>query len=206
MTMREQTIGGFLESVAAKSPTPGGGAVAAAVGAMSSALAGMVLSYSLGKKSLAEHQPELEAAAAQLRRARDLLLALAEEDERAYGAVNDLTKLPEGDPRRGAELPGAALAATQAPLSVMATACDLLRLFERLASITNRHLRSDLAIAAVLADAVCRAGRWNVAINLPMLRDLGVDAGAAGGEIERTCERLLSASAELARSVEEKCR
>ncbi|MFM9958489.1 MAG: cyclodeaminase/cyclohydrolase family protein [Phycisphaerales bacterium] len=203
MTMHEQTIGAFLDSVAAKSPTPGGGAVAAAVGALSAALAGMVVSYSIGKKNLAEHQVELNDAAAKLTRARGLMLALAAEDEQAYGVVNELMKLPEGDARRVAEVPAAALAATQAPLSVMATACDLLRLFERLAAITNRHLRSDLAIAAVLGDAVCRAGRWNVAINLPMLRELGLEQGAA---IERTCEELLAASGAMARSVEEKCR
>ncbi len=200
MTLSSQPFGIFLDNIAAKSPTPGGGAVTAAVGALSAALAGMVVSYSLGKKNLAEHQPELERAAARLHKARGLMLALVEEDERAYASVNDLTKLPEGDPRRAAELPAAAAAATQAPLAVMAAACDLLRHFESLAPITNRYLRSDLAIAAVLADAVVRAGRWNVAINLPMLRDLGIDGG-----FEATANELITASASLCRSVEAAC-
>jgi len=82
----------------------------------------------------------------------------------------------------------------------MAAACDLLRHFERLASITNKHLRSDLAIAAVLADAVVRAGRWNVAVNLPMLRELGIDAGIA-----ETSAGLVSASGDLCRTVETAC-
>jgi len=82
----------------------------------------------------------------------------------------------------------------------MAAACDLLRHFERLASITNKHLRSDLAIAAVLADAVVRAGRWNVAINLPMLRELGIDTGIA-----ETSARLVDASGGLCRGVEAAC-
>lgn len=205
MSIHEQSVGAFLESVAAKSPTPGGGAVTAAVGALAAALAGMVVAYSLGKKNLSEHQAELAGASTSLARARGLMLELAEEDERAYGVVNELMKLPEADPRRAEELPPAALAATQAPLAVMAAACDLLRLFDQLAGMTNRHLRSDLAIAAVLADAACRAGRWNVAINLPMLRELGVEDGAPGGPVERACAELLSASAGLARSVEQKC-
>jgi formiminotetrahydrofolate cyclodeaminase len=200
MTLRDQTFGHFLDTIAAKTPTPGGGAVTAAVGALAAALAGMVVSYSLGKKNLGEHQPELERAAAQLARAQTLMLALVEEDEHAYAAVNELAKLPPGDARRLAELPHAAAAATQAPLAVMAAACDLLRHFERLAGITNRHLRSDLAIAAVLADAVVRAGRWNVSINLPTLRELGLDAG-----IERASAELVSASATLCAAVERAC-
>lgn len=200
MPLSDQTFGVFLDNIAAKSPTPGGGAVTAAVGALSAALAGMVVSYSLGKKNLADHQAELEEASARLHRARTLMLALVEEDERAYAAVNELTKLPEGDPRRTAELPAAASAATQAPLAVMAAACDLLRHFERLAPITNKHLRSDLAIAAVLAEAVVKAGRWNVAINLPMLKELGIE-----GTFEKTSQDLIAAAAGLCATVEKSC-
>lgn len=204
MPIGQQTVSEFLDSIAAKTPTPGGGAVAASVGALAAALAGMVVSYSLGKKNLADHQPELQAAAAHLARARALMLELVAEDERAYGAVNELMKLPEGDPRRAEELPPAAVAATHAPLAVMAAACDLLRLFERLAPITNRHLRSDLAIAAVLADATTRAGVWNVRINLPLLRELGLEP-PQGGTIETSAHDLLRNSARLAAAIESAC-
>lgn len=200
MSIADQTLGEFLESVAAKSPTPGGGAVAAAVGALSAALAGMVVAYSVGKKALAEHHPKLTEAAAVLTRARGLMLELVEEDERAYGAVNELLKLPEGDARRTEELPQAAAAATQAPLAVMAAGCDLLRLFVRLAPITNRQLRSDLGIAAVLAEATVRSGRWNVLVNVPLLRQLGLNAEAETGALE-----LVSAAQRLAREVEAAC-
>lgn len=162
-------FGDLLESVAAKTPTPGGGAVASAVGALAAALAGMVVSYSVGKKTLAAHEPLLQEARAELTRARALLLRLADEDAAAYGLVNELQKLPESDPRRVAELPIAMEASVQVPLATIAASVTLLRLFERLATATNRHLRSDLAIAAVLAEATARASAWNVAVNAAML-------------------------------------
>lgn len=200
MSLETLQFGALLDAVASRTPTPGGGAVSAAVGAIGASLAGMVVAYSLGKKSLSEHQAELGDAADRLRKARALLLALAEEDERAYGAVNELMKLPEDDRRRRGELPEAALAATRAPLSVMAVSCDLLRLFERLGTISNRHLRSDLAIAAVLADAACHAGRWNVRINLPLLRSLGM-----GEDAGPTADGLVKSSGELRARVEAMC-
>ena len=158
----------FLMQVAAKTPTPGGGAVASLVGALAAALADMVVSYSLGKKSLEAHQPDLENAAQRLHRARTLLLALAYEDAQAYGTANELGKLELWDPRRQ-ELPAALLASAQVPLAVAAASCDLLRLFTTLAPISNANLKSDLTIAAILAEATVRCAGWNVIVNLPRL-------------------------------------
>lgn len=170
LSFEHLTFGGFLDAIGAKTPTPGGGAVASGVGALAAALAEMVVNYSAGKKNLAPHEPALQASLALLRRTRGLLLRLADEDAQAYGAVNELSRLPENDPRRSA-LGEAQAAAVQAPLSALAACADLLRHLDALPGITNRHLRSDLAIAAVLAEAGARSCWWNVAINAPSLSD-----------------------------------
>jgi len=198
-TFASTTLSDFLAQTAAKTPAPGGGAVGSAVGALSAALAQMVVSYSLGKKNLAEHQPKLTEAAHVLERARAVLLELAEEDAAAYGLVNELQKLPESDPRR-AQLPAANAASVQVPLAVMGTCVDLLRLFASLAPITNRHLRSDLAIAAILAEATVRASRWNVEVNLAFLTD---DAEKARSV--KTVATLLGEAARLAADAERAC-
>lgn len=173
----------FLSAVAAKSPAPGGGAVASASGALSAALAQMVVSYSIGKKDLLEQQEELRLAASKLERARSMFLQLADEDAAAYSQLNALQKLPPGDARRNAELPEAQRLAVQVPQSVAATAIDLLRMFEQLALISNRYLRSDLGIAADLAEATVRAALWNVRINADGLPQ------AAKPDVERECAR-----------------
>jgi formiminotetrahydrofolate cyclodeaminase len=189
----------LLSAIAAKAPTPGGGAVASAVGALSAALAEMVVAYSVGKKSLAPHAPAREAARHRRENARTLLLQLADEDAAAYGVVNELSRLPESDPRR-AELPDAVAASVQVPQAVIAACTDLLRLMEGLAPITNRQLKSDLAIAAILAEATARASRWNILVNAPYLpdpaaRDAAItaanrateDAQSRASRIERAC-------------------
>ncbi len=193
-------LSGFLDDLAAKTPTPGGGAVASVVGALAGALAGMVVAYSVGKKSLAEHEPSLRDAAQRLGNARALLLALADEDAAAYAALNELMRLPETDPRRIAGEPDAVRAGVEAPMNTLAACVDLLRLFDRLPGITNRHLRSDLAIAAILADAGARAARWNVHINLASVKD-----EAQRERWRAQGESLCRAGAGLLASVEARC-
>jgi formiminotetrahydrofolate cyclodeaminase len=162
----------------------------------------MVVSYSRGKKSLAAHQEALDGADHYLTRARAVFLELAEEDAQAYGLVNGLQKLPEGDARRARELPAALQAATQVPMAAIAASADLLRLAESLAPITNPHLHSDLAIAAVLADAAGQSSAWNVRVNAAMLADPGArsaclkqaealaeDCATRRAAVERACRR-----------------
>ena len=197
--LAEQSISVFLDSLGAKTPTPGGGGATALVGAIAAALARMVVAHSVGKASLEAHRPALEEALGALEAARDILLRLGEEDAEAYALVNALWKLSKDDPRRVEGLPDAVRLATRVPLSIIATAADLLRLLERLSGMTNRHLRSDLAIAAVLAEAVARAARWTVEANLPLLSK-GESEKAAGD-----ADGMLGDIVERAKRVEAAC-
>lgn len=198
-SLASRTLGDFLDQLAAKAPTPGGGAVASAVGALGAALGNMVLAYSVGKKNLAKHEPVLIEAAERLVRARAVLLELAAEDEAAYGLVNELSRLPEDDARRE-ELPEAALAAARVPLSCVAACVGVLGVLDLLPTITNRYLRSDLAIAAILADAAARAGAWNVRVNLGGIEDVAVRESIAA-----ECEALVKKSADMAIRIERAC-
>jgi len=197
--LADQAFNDLLAGIAAKTPAPGGGAVASAVGALSAALAQMVVAYSLGKKALAEHEPALRATVGVLERARAIMLGLAAEDAAAYGTANELMRLPGGDPRREG-LADAQRASITAPMAVAAACVDLLRVFERLAGTTNRQLRSDLAIAALLAEAAARASGWNVRVNagflenaeergdtLALLRGMLKEAGRLAGVVEDLC-------------------
>ena len=106
-SLSASTIGAFLDALASKVPAPGGGAAAGVVGATAAATAGMVVSYSLGRKSLADHQGFLVECEGRLSRARAMFLALADEDAAAYTVLNGLMKLPEDHPERVAGWAGA---------------------------------------------------------------------------------------------------
>jgi formiminotetrahydrofolate cyclodeaminase len=131
----------------------------------------MVVSYSLGRKSLAAHRDELAAIASQLDTARGVMLALADEDAEAYATLSSLWKLPADDPGRTGAFQAAVRRAIMVPRTVAAAAVDLLRACERLLPISNPNLRSDLIAAAVLAETAAVAAGLNVRVNAPQLED-----------------------------------
>ncbi|MFI4898116.1 MAG: cyclodeaminase/cyclohydrolase family protein [Phycisphaerales bacterium JB059] len=195
------TVSQLLEALASKTPAPGGGAVAAAVGALAGALGEMVIAYSVGKASLEAHRAELDGASTRLREARERLLALAREDAEAFARLSELRRLPPGDEGRVSEEPAAKRRVLDAPRATLEASIDLLVLLETLTPITNRWLHSDLAIAAVLAEATARAAAWNVRVNLSLLDDPG-----AREALERERERMTDDAAERAHRVEAGCR
>jgi methenyltetrahydrofolate cyclohydrolase len=180
----------LLASIAAKTPSPGGGAVAASSLALAAALAQMVVNYSLGKKSLSEHEPLHERALAHLQKVAARALELADEDAQAYARLNEIWKLDRADPRRGRDLPLAVLGAIEPPRKSLEGALELLRLLKELCSRTNPHLNSDLAVAAILAEAAARAAAWNVHVNVVQLSDSGEREAIASSVHARLSEAM----------------
>ena len=188
-------LASLLDQIAAKSPTPGGGAVAGIVGALGCALGEMVVAYSLGKKSMAEHQSHLELEAGRLVVLRGECLRRAEADAVAYERLNGLQRLPADDPKRVAEYPAALHDAIAVPMGLAGVCAETLDALVGLAGRSNPFLKSDLAIAGVLALAGAEAARWNVVINLA---DLGEDErDAKRTEIDAIVGRCAAAKASL---------
>ena len=188
--------GELLAALAAKQPVPGGGAAAGLVLATAAGLGSMVLRYSVGKKAFAAWNDELEAALDTCDRLRLDAIAAADADAAAYAGLSSLWKLAEDDPVRVERWTPAVKAAIAAPRHAMSLAETLLATLETLPERTSRTIRSDLAIAAVLADAAARSAAWNVRINLPLLGDDGAAASEAAAidatliEIRRRAEAI----------------
>ena len=164
-------IGDFLNAAAAKQPAPGGGSAAALAGALAAAMGEMVVTYSIGKKNLAQHEPELKAALTELTRARALLLDLMAEDQQAYEALTAAKKLPESSPTRQRDFDVALLASIRVPEAMGATALAILQLADNLVEKVNHYLLSDLAVSCELAMATVRCAVYNVRANLPDVAD-----------------------------------
>ncbi len=171
---RTAAVADFLAATAARQPTPGGGSVAALAGALSAAIGEMVLNYSVGRKDSADVDPELTRAAAELGRAREVLLQLMVDDQTAYADLTATRKRPADEPDRAARLPAAVLACVRVPQAIAATAVAVLGLCDRVVDHVNPWLLSDLAVSADLATATVRCAGYNVRVNLPSVADADV--------------------------------
>jgi formiminotetrahydrofolate cyclodeaminase len=173
----EPGLARYVEAVASAAPTPGGGSVAAVVGALAAALGAMVANLTVGKGEEGTIGTELTVLLDRLAEARRRFLALAQEDERAYGsylAAAALPRTPEGKAARGAAMQAALAQSAAVPANVAAAGLDLLPSLRRLAEIGNAHVLSDIEVAAILVEAAVRAAVVNILVNARLIRNVAL--------------------------------
>ena len=139
----------FLAAVAAETPAPGGGSIAAVAGAMAAGLVEMTARYSHGW----EGAGDVIATAGEL---REKLQRLAAEDADAYGAY---LAADAGD------RPAALEHATEVPAQVATAAGQVLSLASQAQRYGNPNLRGDALIASGLATAAELGAKSLVEIN-----------------------------------------
>ena len=166
----EETIGAYLDLLAGAEPAPGGGSVAALVGALGAALVTMVTNLTLGKEKYAAVEDEVAQLKASSERLRDELTGLVTLDATAYGAVAAAMKLSrDTEPQkkeRARVLQAALVGAAEVPLKVAEAAAQVARLSLPVAEKGNPNAVSDAGCAALLADAAAQSAALNVRINL----------------------------------------
>ena len=156
----------FLADLAARSPTPGGGSLAALLGALAASQAQMVIAYTLGKKKHNEHEGRLRALLDEFKRAADALSQLMSEDMAAYERYAASRKSDETD-----EQQRAVATAIAVPMEVVVLAEAVAARLDEVKSFVNPYLFSDLQAAAILAFAAARSAGLNVRVNLEDLAD-----------------------------------
>jgi formiminotetrahydrofolate cyclodeaminase len=93
--MMQQPFADLVASLAAKTPTPGGGAAAAMTGCLGAALFLMVVRFARGKKANADREQELAGVEQVLAGHIDRLLPMAERDCRSFDLVSAAYKMPK---------------------------------------------------------------------------------------------------------------
>jgi glutamate formiminotransferase/formiminotetrahydrofolate cyclodeaminase len=198
-------IASFFDQVAGPTPTPGGGTVAAFVGALATCLATMVANLTMGKKKYAGAEAamvELKREAEGLRRD---LLALGRSDSEAFDAVLRARRLPQVTPAdvaaRDAAIGIADLTAARVPLE-SATAClRVVALAATAARLGNVNAVSDAGVAGLLATAAGEGALLNVQINLKSLPE-SADKEVVAADLVRTRAELLAVAAQCRGFVE----
>jgi glutamate formiminotransferase len=166
---------GFVNALAAETPTPGGGSASALAGALAAALGEMVCRLTLRRASFAPHHKTIETHLARLTGLRDRLLENVDRDARSYEAVLAALKLPQSTESertlRQQAIEEATKSAATVPLETAELAKQTARVVEQLRGITIPQAASDLAVALYLAGAAERGAVENVRVNLPSIGD-----------------------------------
>lgn len=183
--MMDETINGFLDRLAQRQPTPGGGSVAALAGALAACMARMAAAYSVGNKTEAAKAERVHTTMEELARADALLRELVSADAAAYETMT-ATAAEKG--RDSVAYAAAVRDAAGVPLQIAAMTGRVLEILNGFSSDCSKYLISDLGVAAVLADATVRAAGFSVRINLSEIADRAVRDRMAA-ELEAIIDR-----------------
>ena len=171
----DRTLEGFVHLTASESPAPGGGSVAAAVGALGAALATMVANLSSHKRGWDDRWEEFSDQAERGKQFHDELLRLVDEDTEAFNGVLAAFRLPAGSEAEKEARKKAIAAATrnaiEVPFRVMEVARDSMDVIRAMAGTGMASSVSDAGVAVLCARTAVRAAYLNVRINAAGLDD-----------------------------------
>lgn len=173
--IKDKKIVNFLDILASKSPTPGGGSAAALVGAMSAALLSMVCNLTIGKEKYLNVEEDIKENLKKSEKLRADLEDLIEKDIEAFNQFMAVMKLPretkEQKENRNKKMQIALIEAANIPLEVAKKCIDLLCICQEIADKGNKNVISDAGVGAILAEATLDSAILNVKINLNMIKD-----------------------------------
>jgi formiminotetrahydrofolate cyclodeaminase len=173
--IKDASIEQFLETLASRSPTPGGGSVVAIMGAMGAALVAMVCHLTLGKVHYEAVSEEMEAVLLEVEALRSTLLNFIRADVEAFDAVMAAYSLPkatdEDKVKRSAAIQWALKGATRVPLDCAKASRRVIELSRLVAERGNTNVATDAGVAALTAFAALKSSALNVRVNTGSIKD-----------------------------------
>jgi len=171
----DKAVTRFVEETAAESVAPGGGSVAALLGALGAALGTMVANLSSHKRGWDERWEEFSGFAVRGQELVHELLALVDEDTRAFNhvvAAHGLPKATDAEVAARAEaIEAANRYAIEVPFRVMKAAFASFDLLDAMVKHGNPASASDAGVGALAARSAVLGAWLNVQTNLPNLTD-----------------------------------
>jgi glutamate formiminotransferase/formiminotetrahydrofolate cyclodeaminase len=165
----------FCNETLRDSPAPGGGSVAALMGALGASLGGMGANLSAGKRGWDDKLSYFSDWAVKAQQLKDELLALVDEDTAAFNKVMDAFALPKDSAdekkARSAAIEEATKHAAEIPLKVMEAASKSYEILSEMAEKGNPASISDVGVGILAVRACIGGAAMNVRINLGQLKD-----------------------------------
>lgn len=165
----------FANETASESPAPGGGSVSAYVGALGISLATMVANLSSHKKGWDDRWKEFSVWADKGQHIKKSLIALVDEDTRAFNQIMNAFGLPKGTDQEKKNRTDAIQAATknaiEVPMKVMRTCFDSMSVIEEMVKEGNPNSVTDAGVGALCARSAIIGAYLNVKVNGSGLKD-----------------------------------
>lgn len=197
------SVSGFLAAVAAGTPTPGGGSVAALAGALAAALG--VMACRIGppadqkkqqsaKVKVPGETSDLQATERRLQELSERFRGLTQADADAYAGVVTAYRLPKADPSRPNAIATSLRVASEVPLETATLASETASLLRTLLAQTKPTLAPDLKVGLLMARAAIEGGLENVYANLKSQTNQSVvnDIARRAREVEQRLVELKS--------------
>ncbi|MGN0193830.1 MAG: cyclodeaminase/cyclohydrolase family protein [Pseudoramibacter sp.] len=173
--MMSQSCEAFIDVLASKSPTPGGGGAAAMAGALGSALGMMYLNLSVGKPKYQAYEAEFQAKLKDLDAIKAQLLSCVDEDAEAFDPLAKAYRMPrETESERAAYervLEAALYKACSVPEKIMNLCSEAMDVIEYVAEKGSVLAKSDAAAAMILCIAAMNAAHLNILINTASMKN-----------------------------------
>ncbi|MGE0441778.1 MAG: glutamate formimidoyltransferase [Gemmatimonadales bacterium] len=203
----DRSVTGFVNETASESVAPGGGSVAALVGALGAALGTMVANLSSHKRGWDDRWEGFSDWAVKGQAIKDELLRLVDEDTAAFNGVMAALGMPKVTPEekaaRAEALESANRTALEVPYHVMRTAASALPLLRAMADEGNPASASDAGVGALCVRTAVLGAWLNVRTNLAGLKQPERVAGLiADGDL--IVAAATSAEADILAIVEQK--
>jgi glutamate formiminotransferase / formiminotetrahydrofolate cyclodeaminase len=170
----------FAWETSSESPAPGGGSVAATMGALGAALGTMVANLSSHKRGWDDTWEEFALLAEKGARIQRNLLSLIDEDTDAFNLIMKAFELPkrtdEEKAIRAKAVEEATLQAAKVPLAVIKEAYKSFDLLRAMAEKGNPNSVTDAGVGVLATRACIRGAALNVRINVSGLKDKTIAA------------------------------
>ncbi len=165
----------FSNETASESPAPGGGSIAAYLGALGVSLGTMVANLSSHKRGWDDRWEEFSDWAKKGQELKDKLLWLVDEDTNSFNKIMDAFKLPKSNEEekaaRSQAIQDATKYAIEIPFQVMETSYASFELLKEMAVNGNPNSVSDAGVGALSVRSAVLGAYLNVKINLADLKD-----------------------------------
>jgi methenyltetrahydrofolate cyclohydrolase len=173
--IKDKSVQTFLDELASKASTPGGGSAAAIMGAMSAALVSMVANLTVGKKNYEAVDGEMQELLATSENLRDQLTAMIKADvdvfDRVMAAYGMAKESDEDKSARSLAIQTALKDATDVPLACAKLCSEVITICQPIAEKGNPNVISDAGVAVLAAHAALRSAALNVYINIGGIKD-----------------------------------